>query len=220
MSPIPRPCLCLVTDRRRLIPGARTRRDELLALERWLDEAIDAGIDLIQIRERDLDASILRAVAGNVANRARGTPTLVVVNDRADVAVAAGAAGVHLRADGPPVERIRALGPTGWIVGRSVHTVDEVRRHASADYLIFGTVFPSASKGGGAPAQGIAALTAAVQAAAPPVLAIGGVTIDRAVECAAAGAAGIAAIGLFLPEGQAPEALGAARAVRALRATG
>lgn len=199
--------ICLVTDRGRCDPIAQA------------EAAVDAGIDLIQIRERDLEASILRAFAGDVANRARGTPTLVVVNDRADVAVAAGAAGVHLRAGGPPVARIRALGPAGWIVGRSVHTVDEVQRHPTADYLIFGTVFPSASKGGVAPAQGIAALTAAVRVAAAPVLAIGGVTIERAAQCVAAGAAGIAAIGLFLPEGRAPEALGAARAIRALRAT-
>ncbi len=75
---------------------------------------------MIQLRERDLDAASLRALAARLADRARAG-TRVVVNDRADVARAAGAAGVHLRADGPPVALVRTLGPAEWMVGRSVH---------------------------------------------------------------------------------------------------
>jgi len=212
---IARPCICLVTDRRQLSPDARTIADELHALSRWIDQAADL-VDLIQIRERDLEGARLLALASDVVSRAKGTRTAVVVNDRADVALAARAAGVHLRADGPAVERVRAIGPGGWIVGRSIHSVDEAAT-SGADYVIFGTVFPSRSKREGL-SQGIEHLQAAARASRAPLLAIGGIDPGRAGECWRAGAAGVAAIGLFLPEGRAPGSLGIARAVDALRA--
>src|SRR5882672_5979081 len=154
----------LVTDRRQLAPDARTTRDEIAALERWLDDAIDAGVDAIQIRERDLDAAVLRSCVSRIVARARGRRTAVLVNDRADVAIVAGAGGVHLRASGAPEARVRAIGPSGWIVGRSVHDIDEVRRHETADYLLFGTMFESRSKPAGSPVQGMEALRRAVAA--------------------------------------------------------
>jgi thiamine-phosphate pyrophosphorylase len=211
------PCICLVTDRHQLSPGARTAFDALAHLESWLDEAIDA-VDLIQIRERDLDGRELAALAGRLAQRTHGTRTRVVINDRADVAAAAGLDGVHLRADGPDVERVRALGAPDWIVGRSVHRQDELRAHGSADYLLFGTVFPTACKPSAAPVQGPEALAEAVRSTDRPVVAIGGITPARATACVAAGAAGVAAISLFLPEGRAPGSLGIVRAVGELRA--
>jgi thiamine-phosphate pyrophosphorylase len=216
----PRFVVYLVTDRRQLAPGARTVRDELAALERWLDEAMAAGVDVIQIRERDLDAAALSACAGRVATRARGTRTTVLVNDRADVALAAGAAGVHLRAAGPPEARVRALGPAGWVVGRSVHDLDEARAHDAADYLLFGTMFAGGSKPDGAPVQGLPGLARVVAVSRIPVIAIGGIDPARAGACAAAGAAGVAGIGVFLPSGRAPGGLGPARATAALRAAG
>jgi len=217
VSAIAVPSICLVTNRRQLSPGARTASEAIAQLESWLGEAIDA-VDLIQIREGDLDGRELASLAGRIARRTRGTRTRVVVNDRADVALAAGADGVHLRADGPDVERVRALGAPDWIVGRSVHRQDEVRAHGSADYLLFGTVFPSPSKPSGTPAQGTSALAEAARSTDRPVMAIGGITPARAAACVAAGAAGIAAISLFLPEGRAPGSLGILRAVGELRA--
>jgi len=220
-----------VTDRRRLSPDARTTLEEIRALEAWLDEAIDL-VDLIQIRERDLPASHLCALVTGIAGRARGTRTTVVVNDRADVGLASGADGLHVRADGPPVDRLRALGPPHWLMGRSIHSLAEVgptpgvdfREPANrlpesslADYLIFGTVFRSASKPDGQ-TQGLEAVRALTAAATVPILAIGGIDPSRAAACRAAGAAGIAAIGIFLPDGRAPEAMGITRAVEALRA--
>jgi thiamine-phosphate diphosphorylase len=205
-----------VTDRVAVTPDARTRRDEIAGLERQLDEAIAAGVDLIQIRERDLDAAPLRALAARVVSRA-GAGTRVVVNDRADVARAAGAAGVHLRADGPPIARVRTLGPGGWLVGRSIHTADEAQRAGDADYLLFGTVFTSRSKPDTAPVAGTAGLRAASVVSTAPVLAIGGITPSGAAACREAGAAGVAAIGVFLPRGRTPAAMGAAEAVAALR---
>jgi thiamine-phosphate pyrophosphorylase len=216
VSRLPVPCVYLVTDRRRLSPDARTTREQVSALERWLDDAIEAWVDVIQLRERDLDAVVLRDLAARVVARARGTATRVVVNDRADVAQAAHADGVHLRADGAPPARVRALDP-GWLIGRSVHRAGDARETA-ADYLLFGTMFASASKPPGWVVGGLDGLRAVVDASSVPVVAIGGIDPAGARACAEAGAAGVAGIGVFLPQGLAPGGLGVKRAVDALRA--
>lgn len=210
-----RPVLCLVTDRRRAAPGALTFDAQQRALVALAAEAADAGVDLIQLREPDLDTRELRALAVAMVGVTRGSSSRVLVNDRVDVALAAGADGVHLRSSGPPVARVRALGPAGWLVGRSAHSTLELAAAATADYVVFGTIFATDSKPGLAP-QGVSALRDAVRQAKGPVLAIGGVTAGRAAACAAAGAAGVAAISLFLRSG--PEGLGPGEAVRQLRA--
>jgi thiamine-phosphate pyrophosphorylase len=192
------PSLCLVTDRRRLSPHARTTRDELVALETALGEAAAAGIDVIQVREPDLEAADLAAFVTAVVRLTRGTTTRVFVNERADVARAADADGVHLRGDGPPVARVRAWGPPAWWIGRSIHSAADVGRHESADYLLFGTMFPSTSKPAQGPVQGVAALREVVRASAMPIWAIGGVTTETAGACIEAGAKGVAAIAAFL----------------------
>jgi thiamine-phosphate pyrophosphorylase len=209
----------LVTARHLVNPGARTASDELVDFERWLDEAIKAGVDAIQVREPDLDPAVLVPLASRLVARTRGTPTRLFVNDRADVAIAARADGVHLRGTGPTVDRVRALGGPSWIVGRSVHRASEAAVHRNADYLLFGTVFSSESKPAGAAPAGLDSLRSAVGAAGTtPVVAIGGVTPERARACLAAGAAGVAAIGAFLPQGTRAGALGPADAVAAFRA--
>ena len=216
MIALPRPCLCLVTDRRAVNPDARTVRDELLALESLLDDAIDAGIDLIQIRERGLEAVLLRDLVVRTVARAKLTTTRVLVNDRADMAVAAGAHGVHVRGDGPPGVSVRELVGTAMLIGRSIH--DPAETADDADYFVFGTVFRTASKPADAPVAGLDALAEAVRRSTAPVLAIGGVTPDRAPACRQAGAAGVAAIGVFLPFGRSASALGPGAAVAAFRA--
>lgn len=203
MTAPPRPTLCLVTDRRRLSPAARTVRSELVALEGAIDEAVAAGIDVVQIRERDLETTNLVALVARTVERLGGSATRVLVNDRADVARVAGAGGVHLRSDGPPVARLRQLGPSGWWIGRSVHRLEEVGLHQEATYLLFGTVFQSASKGQG-PTQGLSRLADVARISQVPIWAIGGITPETAGECLAAGAAGLAAIGAFLDGGAAP----------------
>jgi thiamine-phosphate diphosphorylase len=218
VSSLRRPWLCLVTDRSLVAPDARTPAAELAALEHWLDEALDADLDLIQLRERDLDARVLVRLARGVVERRGARPVRLLVNERADVALGAGADGVHLRADGPPVPDVRALTASRWMVGRSVHTLDEIREHATADYLLFGTVFPGGSKGGAVRAQGLDALARAAATSVVPLLAIGGITPERSGAVVAAGAAGVAAIGAFLPAGRHPGALGPVRAAEAFRA--
>lgn len=210
------PVVMLVTDRRRLSPHARTLLDELTALEASLDEAIDAGVDLIQIRERDLDAQPLEGLTRRVVARTERTSTRVLVNDRADVARAAGAHGVHLRGDSAPVARVRAMDP-GWILGRSIHGQSDLAPAAGADYVLLGTMFETRSKPG-AVTQTMEALAATVRAATMPVFVIGGLTPSRAAECARAGAQGVAAIGAFFPRGWSDDAVGPSAAVRAFRA--
>jgi thiamine-phosphate pyrophosphorylase len=165
--------------------------------------AIDAGVDVVQVRERDLESGALADFASElIAIIPSGSGLRVVINDRLDVALAVGAAGVHLRGDSMPPSAVRSVTPPGFLIGCSVHSPSEAAAiGADADYLIAGTVWESGSKPVGHPVLGIDGLAAVVKAARVPVLAIGGVTAERAAEVAAAGAAGIAAIGLFIGSG-------------------
>jgi len=205
------PLICLVTDRRQLSPQGRVDR-QIADLREWLKEAIDV-VDLVQIRERDVDAGVLLPLVVDLVRRAAGSRTRVVVNDRLDVACAAAAHGVHLPADGPETGRVRRLRPEG-LVGRSIHSFEEALANQDADYLLFGTVFPSESKPEGWAVQGIEALRRTAASSVPPVIAIGGITPERAVRCREAGAGGVAAIRLFLPP---PAGLGIREAVRRVR---
>ena len=189
---------CLVTDRHRLsgetAAFAEARR-RLVDQARW---AIQSSIDMIQVRERDLEAVDLAALVSDLVRLSRGGGTRVLVNDRLDVALACGADGVHLRHDSVRAEAVRTIVPAGFLVGRSVHGVAEAQEAGPVDYLIAGTVFPTASKPSTVRVLGLDGLAAIVQAVAVPVLAIGGITGDRLDEVAAIGAAGAAGIGLFI----------------------
>jgi thiamine-phosphate pyrophosphorylase len=191
--------ICLVTDRRRLSagPDAVDRLVDLVAA------AARAGIDLIQVRERDLGARALVDLVGRCLAAAEGTSVKVLVNDRADVAAAAGASGVHLRSDSIGGAAARSLLGDRAIIGRSIHSADDAgtaSRAGGLDYLIFGTLYQTLSKDTGHPVATHDELRAACRAAAGlPVLAIGGITVQRTRELVRAGAAGIAAVGLFVP---------------------
>jgi thiamine-phosphate pyrophosphorylase len=173
--------------------------------------AASSGVNLVQVRARSLDGGALQRLVERVLGAVEGTGCRVVVNDRIDVALAAGAHGVHLRADSVPAARARRLLPHG-LLGRSIHSEGEAAaaaREAVVDYLVFGTVFPTTSKPADHAAAGPVALQKAVRAAGGiPVLAIGGLTLDNVAEAAAAGAAGLAAIGLFLDPAIDPGRLG------------
>jgi thiamine-phosphate diphosphorylase len=187
------PVLCLVTDRRR--HGASWQR----ALVERVAAAAREGVHLVQIRERDLEGGPLTRLVSACVAAVRGTRTRILVNDRLDVALAACAHGVHLRADSFNAVRARASAPPPFLVGRSVHSVADAvaaTRDGGLDYLIFGTVFDTASKPGHRPA-GLAGLAAVARATPLPVLAIGGITRGRIDDVMAAGASGAAAIGMF-----------------------
>jgi thiamine-phosphate pyrophosphorylase len=169
----------LITDRR-LCGG-------LGGLLELLNAQMGRGVEYIQIREKDLSARELFEFARTVVASRGERRTKILVNTRADVAACAGADGVHLPADAA------RLSLPGLLVGRSCHTVDEIR-NANADYVTFGPVFASPGKGD---PVGLDQLREASRLAVP-VFALGGVTWENAGECVKAGVAGIAGIRLFL----------------------
>jgi thiamine-phosphate diphosphorylase len=183
-----------VTDRRRFDLS-------IDALVERAARAAQLGVSAIQVRERDLADRDLAALVRRIIGAVAPAPTAVLVNDRFDVAVAAGAAGVHLRADSVPASRIRAIAPAGFVIGRSVHDLAEVDAavaDGACDYLLFGTVFPSAGKPAGHRIAGIDALRAACRRSPLPVIAIGGIDPSRLPLIEQSGAAGFAGVGMFM----------------------
>lgn len=194
--------LCLVTDRRRLTRAAgRAEHDWRAALLEQAAGAARGGVTLIHIRERDLAARELLALTQAMLDVTAGSATRIVVNDRLDIALTAGAAGVHLRGDSPDARRLLPLLPDDFLVGRSVHTVAEAREIGRLNYFVAGTVFPTRSKADIQTTLGTAGLEAIVRAAGDvPVLAIGGITEETASRVAISGVRGVASIGAFLPQ--------------------
>lgn len=162
--------------------------------EDWLRAIASAGIGAVQIREKDLEDRPLWDLT-RMARAALPPPTRLLVNGRLDVALAAGADGVHLPSDGVPVAPLRERFGPGVLIGRSAHRLEEVEqaRDGGADYVTFGPIYPTPGKG---PPVGLAELELAAKAGLP-VFALGGVTLPRFGELARAGAAGVAAIRLF-----------------------
>lgn len=190
MISLQRPIICVVT------PG----KGGATAIISVIAEAARAGAALVHIHERQLNDRALADLVRRAVDATRDTSTRVLVNERADVAMAAFAAGVHLRDDSMPASRVRAVVPAGFLIGRSVHSVAaacDAEADGGCDYLVFGTVFRSEGKPEGHPVAGLDALERVCGAVRLPVLAIGGITEARAPEVARAGAAGIAAISLF-----------------------
>jgi thiamine-phosphate pyrophosphorylase len=184
-----RPVICMITDRHRA-------GDDHAALIARIRSAAHAGVDIVQVRERDLEGRALAELVTGCVEAVRNTRTRVVVNERVDVALACGAQGVHLRGDSFAAARVRSMAPPGFLIGRSVHSAGDAKASGPVDYVMFGAVFETASKPGHPPAS-VGGLAAVVRATSIPVLAVGGVTADKASEVSRAAAAGIAAIGLF-----------------------
>ncbi len=165
-------------------------------LEDWLMD-LDDQVDAVQLREKDLNGrQLLTLAVGLCAAAPPGTG--ILVNGRADVALAAGCAGVHLTSTGLPVAALRRRFGDRLLIGRSTHRPEEVEaaRRAGADYVVFGPVFPTPSKAPHGEPPGLPGLRRAT-ACGLPVLAIGGIGPDRMAEVAAAGAAGVAGIRAF-----------------------
>jgi thiamine-phosphate pyrophosphorylase len=203
LPPTRKPLLCYVTDRRAWAeapdPG------ETLQLKK-IEEAAKAGVDWIQIREKDLSGRELAKLAENAIFRA-GNDSAVLLNDRVDVACAVGAAGVHLGEHSLPADQARRLVSQlavreDFMVGVSAHSLEGAKQAeaAGADYLIFGPVYETPSKASFGRPQGVPCLREVCKRLTIPVLAIGGITLENARDCFAAGASGIAAIRLFQEE--------------------
>jgi thiamine-phosphate pyrophosphorylase len=178
----------MITDRRRA--GS-------LGLPRLAEEAARAGIDLIQVREKDLEGGALRNLVAAVLAATRGTATRVLVNGRVDVAVSAGASGVQLPEDGLGVADVKRSFPH-LMIGASRHSLDGVKKAEAdgADFVLFGPVWSTPGKE--ARAVGVVALRRAASQVRIPVHAIGGLDPGHAREAIEAGAKGIAAIRPFI----------------------
>ncbi len=200
-----RPLLCYITDRSQFSGNEAARRAHLLAK---VSEAANAGVDYIQLREKGLPARELESLsseATHILERIQPGRTRLLINSRADVALAVGADGVHLPAgDISPAEVLRisqaqcgAVATARLTISISCHSPEEVHQaqNTGADLALFAPVFEKKDAPGTKPA-GLDALRRASQYNIP-VLALGGVTLDNAAACLQAGAAGIAAIRLF-----------------------
>ncbi len=164
-----------------------------------VERSLREKVDWVQIRDKELPARELLDVVRRVLALPNPAGTKILVNTRMDVALAAGAAGLHLPAGSIPPFRWRAIAPPGFLIGVSCHTVAEVRAAETegADYVLFGPVFAPLSKPTDLPPRGLGGLAEAARAVTIPVLALGGITRENAGKCVLAGAAGIAAISLF-----------------------
>ena len=182
--------LYLVTDRRGL------RRP----LADTVDECLDAGLKAVQLREKDMAVRDLLALATDLRVVTRRHGARLLINDRADVALAVGADGVQRTHDSLPVAALRRIAPAPALIGASVHSEADARGAAveGADFLVFGPVYDTPSKRQYGPPQGLAALGRVVGAVDRPVLAIGGITPARVPEVLGAGAAGVAVISAIL----------------------
>jgi thiamine-phosphate pyrophosphorylase len=200
LLPTRKPLLCYVTDRRSLADGFD--RAGKLQLQK-IGQAAKAGVDWIQLREKDLSGRELAAFAGQAISRA-GSSSAILVNDRVDVACATCATGVHLGEQSLPAEEAKRLASQrfakeNFIVGVSAHSLEAAMQaeQAGADYVIFGPVYTTPTKASYGQPQGVQRLQEICKRLRIPVLAIGGITLVNAGDCFAAGAAGIAAIRLF-----------------------
>ena len=167
---------------------------EILRLVR---AAVDADVPLFQIREKSLPARVLYELVARAAEITHGSKTRLLVNDRSDIARAAGADGVHLTTQSLPVEVVRNMFGAEFLIGASTHSLDEARaaRAGGADFVVFGPVFETESKRVFGAPQGLDKLAEVTRALGEfPVVAIGGITVDNVDECFQAGARGIAAI--------------------------
>ncbi len=197
-----------MTDRKGFSGVEAREAQETLLLR--METAAAAGVDWIQIREKDLsgrDCGLLTREALQRAAKSRAgnaTPTRILVNDRLDVALSEGAGGVHLSENSLPLPeakrlvRAQALSQD-FLIGVSCHSLEAARSAASggADYLFFGPIFSTPSKAAFGAPQGLERFAEVCRAVSIPVLAIGGITLANASACLAAGASGIAAIRLF-----------------------
>ncbi len=181
----------LVTDR-------KLASEEFLL--RLVHEAIAAGIERVQVREKDLPGRPLLALVRRILAAAEGSRTTVFVNDRVDVALAAAAQGAHLGRAGLPVETARRMSGEDFVIGASAHSLEEAieAQERGADYLFVGPVFPTPSKAAFGEPLGLPRLESILRRIQIPVYAIGGITPERLPPLRGLPLTGVAMISAFV----------------------
>jgi thiamine-phosphate pyrophosphorylase len=163
-------------------------------------DCLDAGLRAVQLREKDLGAGALAALARPLRRLTSGHDALLVINDRADVALAVGADGVQRTSTSLPVRDLRAVVGPGVRIGASTHGLDEAvaAEDAGADWIVLGPVYETPSKAAYGPPVGLRVLEKVTAAVRVPVIAIGGITPARVADVRATGAHGVAVISAIL----------------------
>ena len=186
--PSGRPIICLITDRQ--IANQRP-------LEEIVAAAVDGGVNLVQLREKDLPTRQLLDLANRLHAAIDGRAPLLI-NGRLDVAIASESEGVHLPSDGLLPNHARTILGKDAIVGQTIHSVTEIADYAKSDidYVELGTIFPSRSHPGGEPLGLFAVRSAAEQPV--PVIAVGGITAKNVANVIEAGASGVAVISAIM----------------------
>jgi len=174
--------------------------NDFALLLKLISAAVAAGINLIQLREKNLTARVLYELTLRAVALTQGTATRLVVNDRADIARTAGADGVHLTVNSLSTAIVRNTFGADFLIGVSTHSLAEARtaQAEGADFAVFGPVFETGSKRIYGEPVGLKKLAEVTSALARfPIFALGGVTVNNALDCVRAGAGGIAGISFF-----------------------
>lgn len=183
------PILCLVTDRSLC---------QRIPLEEVVHSVVEGGVNMVQVREKDLPGGQLLALCKRIKAATNGK-ALLIVNERVDVALACGADGVQLGEEALPVAAARRLVGDNMLIGRSVHSVDGAHeaQQAGADFLIVGTIFSTRSHPDTPPA-GVGLLEGVSKVTRMHFLAIGGIKKDNVWQVMRTGASGVAVISAIL----------------------
>jgi thiamine-phosphate pyrophosphorylase len=193
------PLIYLITSGQ-TTPATSPATDDFARLRALAKAAVGAKIDLLQIREKNLSGRVLYELTASIAECTRGSHTKLLVNDRADIAASAGADGVHLATNSLPAKVVRNAFGDNFLIGVSTHSLAEARaaRADGADFAVFGPIFDTPAKEKYGEPQGLKQLeTITAELGAFPVLALGGISVERIADCIEAGARGVAAIRMF-----------------------
>lgn len=201
-----KPLIYLITRGATSVQTTPTTKD-FSQLLRQVEAAVEAGIELLQIREKELRATVLYKLVFEAAAITRGSATRLLVNDRSDIASAAGADGVHLTTQSLPTKVVRRVFGPGFLLGVSTHSLEEAAaaRAEGGDFVVFGPVLETSSKRQYGEPVGLEALERVVSELSPfPVFALGGIDVADVTACIRVGARGIAAIRMLSDHSRLP----------------
>jgi len=164
------------------------------SLDDWARRLAAAGVQLMQFRDKHSSSAQLMAASRRLASLAAELQFRLIINDRADIAFLSGASGVHVGQDDLPIEAARKICGPGALIGISTHNLGQLRAAAatSADYIAVGPIFPTSTKQNPDPVVGLDFIREARSLTTKPLVAIGGITAERAPEVYTAGADSVA----------------------------